>query len=400
MFIPIRTDSPLRRTPYMNWALILANVAVFIFVNVLQRDHGEAIKIKYWLNPGDPHLINYFTSLFLHESIGHIGGNMLFLYIFGNNVNDRLGQLGYLAFYLAGGVFSGIGYVMFSHVPVLGASGAISAVTGAYLVLLPRSHITIFYFFFYIGTLEIPGLWFVLIFFVQDLVGVLRQYAPEFLRTSSETAHLAHISGTVFGAGVCMILLATRMLPRDPFDILSLGQRWNRRRQYRDLVARGYNPFEFSADRPPDRVAAPASAAPPDPRTQRILELRAQIGQAIANHDMAGAAALYLQLKEIDPAQVLGRQAQLDVSNQLASQQMYTQAAEAYELFLRTYPNFEQIEQVELMLGVVYARYLRQYERARQLLLLALARLHTDREIEWAKAELSRIAPLVEGSRQ
>ena len=126
-----------------------------------------------------------------------------------------------------------------------------------------------------------------------------------------------------------------------------------------------------------------------------MLEIRAEISEAIAHHNLPHAAYLFLELKKLDPSQVLSRQAQLDVANQLASQQFFQQAAEAYEQFLTHYPNFEQIEQVELMLGVIYARYLNRYERARQLLLRALARLHTEREIQWARSELARVEPLL-----
>ncbi len=118
-------------------------------------------------------LWQYFTYQFLHENWLHILGNMVFLYIFGNNINDRMGHLGYLAFYLAGGVMAGVGHVLFSHQPVIGASGAVAAVTGAFLILLPRANITVFYFFFLFGELEIPGLWFVLFMFGQDVIGAI-----------------------------------------------------------------------------------------------------------------------------------------------------------------------------------------------------------------------------------
>ena len=122
--------------------------------------------------------------------------------------------------------------------------------------------------------------------------------------------------------------------------------------------------------------------------------MRAEISEAIAHHNLERAAALYLELRRLDPQQVLSRQAQLDVANQLNSQQLYPDAAEAYEAFLRTYPKFEQIEQVELLLGIIYARYLQQYDRAKGLLVKAIARLHGERELSMAKAELRRIEPL------
>jgi membrane associated rhomboid family serine protease len=382
----------------MNWALIAANIGIFMLTNVAADGsshgpfaiyHGQAVKDILALDPQNPHLWQYFTYQFLHENWMHVLGNMLFLYIFGNNIDDRLGHLGYLAFYLAGGVIAGIGYAAFDPSPVIGASGSVAAVTGAYLVLLPRSNITIFYFFFIIGAFEISSLWFVLLTFVQDLIGEVR---PELLggRESESVAHMAHITGTIFGAVLCLSLLMCRLLPRDQFDLLSLVARWNRRRQYRSMVSQGYNPFAYVPPQPVD--SRPQEI---DPRTMRMLEMRAEISEAIAHHNLPHAAYLYLELKKLDATQVLSRQAQLDVANQLASQQFFAQAADAYEQFLSHYPNFEQIEQVELMLGVIYARYLQRYERARQLLLRALARLHTEREIQWARSELTRIEPLI-----
>src|SRR5437868_10839319 len=232
MLIPLRTDSPLRTTPYMNWALIVANVAVY----VLQATN-PAIIDHYMLWPRYPRVYAFITSTFLHAGLLHIAGNMLFLYIFGNNVNDRMGHLGYLAFYLAGGIAGNIAYVLTQHEasPVLGASGAISAVTGAYLVLFPRSSITVFYFWFFFGQIEIPSLWFIGGFFAYDIF----LQAAEHTAGGGGVAHMAHVGGTVFGFGLCFALLAVSLLPRDQFDIVALVQRWNKRRQYRDLVSKG-----------------------------------------------------------------------------------------------------------------------------------------------------------------
>jgi membrane associated rhomboid family serine protease len=105
MFLPVRTDSPLRSTPYVNWALILVNVGVFV-----AQLSNEWIDQHWALDPSRPVLWNFITYQFLHGGPLHLLGNMLFLYIFGNNVNDKLGQIGYLAFYLSGGVFAGIAY--------------------------------------------------------------------------------------------------------------------------------------------------------------------------------------------------------------------------------------------------------------------------------------------------
>jgi len=366
----------------MNYALIVANVLVFLLpamVPALRRGGGG----HYELNPRHLVLYNYITYTFLHANWMHIAGNMLFLYIFGNNVNDRMGQLGYLAFYMAGGIFAGIAYVMSgSTEPVIGASGAIAAVTGAYLVLFPRSNITILYIFLFIGQIEIPSLWFIGFYFFNDV----------FLNFSGDNgvAHVAHIGGTLFGFTVCIVLLLVGLLPRNPFDVLALIQRWNRRRQYRDMVAGGYNPFGYRGDysaRPPP---LPADATPP-----HILDLRSRINGAVAKFDMATAAQLYTQLMAVDPKQVLSKDALLNIANQLATQQQFQSAVEAYEVFLRTYPTYEKIAQVELMLGFIYARYLSQYELAKPHLMKVAASVHTPKEMEMAKAELERIGPFL-----
>ena len=384
MLLPLRTDSPLRTTPYMNWALIGANVAMFI----VQKARPE-VEATYSLYAHSPWVPAFITYSFLHAGFMHLAGNMLFLYLFGNNVNDKMGHIGYLLFYLAGAVFAAIGYVAASPIGgLIGASGAVWAVTGAYLVLFPRANVSVIYYFILIGHIELPSWIFVLIQAVRDVIG---------LGMPSQVAHVAHLAGGLFGFAVSLSLLGAQLLPRDQFDVWALFKQWNRRRQYRDMVAKGYNPFAYGP-----ASAAPAGAmgrgipereVPPHPQAERITELRAEITEAIADHDLQQAVNLYLQLHKIDPEQVLARQAQLDIANQLNAEQHYAEAAEAYEAFLRTYPKFEQIEQVELMLGLIYARYLEKYDLAKGFLVKAIARLHGDRELKMARAELLRIEP-------
>ena len=385
MFIPIRTDSPLRTTPYANYALVTANVLVFILQS-LRPNLTDGLQ----LYAHSPELPAFFTYAFLHGGPMHLIGNMVFLYIFGNNVNDRMGNVGYLCFYLAGGVFAGIGYVVTQDDPigVVGASGAVAAVTGAYLVLFPRATITVFYIFILIGTLEIPSFFFILFFFAKDLLG----WAGE----QSMVAHNAHVSGTLFGFAVAFVLLSLHLLPRDTFDVLALVQRWNKRRQYRDMVAQGYDPFGYAPGRA-STAGGRAGVPPPvpDAATQRVLDLRAEVSEAIAHHKLDRAAELYAQLKALDPDHVLSRQAQYDVANQLSHAGQYPMAAEAYESLLKHHPRFEQADQVALMLGLIYSRYLGQYDKAREHLRRAAERLHGERELSLARDELSRIEPLL-----
>jgi membrane associated rhomboid family serine protease len=361
------------------------------------------------LNGRDPHVLNFLSYAFLHQAGAvapwlsiHLAGNMIALFMFGNNVNDRLGSVGYLALYLAGAVFAAVGCVLLpgSSPRVIGASGAVMAVTGAYLVLFPRSHITLMYVLVIVnGLVEVPCMYLVSFFVALDLAMNLAG--------SSGVAHTAHIWGALLGFGVCAGLLAARLLPRDPFDFLALAQRWHRRRKYQSLVAAGFDPFGT----PPPPSTPPAAPAPADdrerdrrrqrpvhdPRVERIKELRAQVHEAIAHHNLPHAAILFMELKTVDPDQVLSRQAQLDVANQLASQQFHPQAADAYEQFLRHYPNFAQIEHVELMVGLIYARYLNRKARARELLTHAITRLHGERELAMAREELEKLAASWQG---
>jgi membrane associated rhomboid family serine protease len=355
------------------------------------------------LYPHDPWLPAFLSYAFLHGNAMHIIGNMLFLYIFGNNVNDKMGHVGYLAFYLAGAVFAGVGYVALSSehsfAPVVGASGAVAAVTGAYLVLFPRATVTLVYLFFMIGQFELPSFWFVILFFVKDLVGLGS--------ASAGVAYSAHVFGTLFGFGLCFALLGAHLLPRDQFDVLALIRQWNRRRQYRDMVSQGYNPFEYGAAGATAgatsgggisgffRGRGSAAPAEPNPAHLRTVELRGEISDAVSRHDMDSATRKFLELRSIDARQVLARQAQLDVANHLAGQQKYAEAAEAYEQFLVHYPKYDQTEQVLLMLGIIYARYLGQYTKAKQHLQAALPRLFGEREQQMARTELARIEPMV-----
>ena len=394
MIIPLGTDSRLHQTPYMNWALMAANVIIFvIFQHIVRTASGWTFDMsvpnpmttgQYGLSPIEPELYTFLTYAFLHGGWMHLLGNMLFLYIFGNNVNDKMGHIGYLAFYLAGAIFAGIAYVLLQRgsTPVIGASGAIAAVTGAYLVLFPRSNVTVFYAWYFIGKYELPSLWFILFFFLQD---VFLNFAG-----NSGVAHVAHIGGTVFGFFISLTLLSLQLLPRDQFDLVALVKQWNRRRQYRDMISKGYNPFDYT---PRDRAAQPPP--PPDPKQEQIMNVRGAILEAVARRDLPTAAHLYLQLKQLDQQQALPKAAQLDIANQLAAEQLYPQSAEAYETLLKVYPKAEQIEQIELMLGLIYSRYLNRFDKAKQYLERAMLRLHETAALQMAREELARIAPLI-----
>lgn len=217
--IPIRDEIPTRRIPVVNYALIAVNILVFVIM-WLSGASQESSLYRYAMVPADfakgvdlGDVISIFTSMFMHAGFAHIAGNMLYLWIFGDNIEDYLGHLRYLVFYLVGGAVASLAHILTnptSQTPTVGASGAIAAVLGAYLVLFPRSRIATFIpIGFFMRLTMVPaiivlGFWFVL----QLFSGVMSIGGPEV----GGVAYWAHIGGFVVGV-VMAKLLGSRRRP-------------------------------------------------------------------------------------------------------------------------------------------------------------------------------------------
>jgi membrane associated rhomboid family serine protease len=211
--IPLSDGIPARRFPIVNVALIVANFAVWIFYELphLGTSIGHAsfypCTVDGSCHGPEPWGVSWLTSIFMHGSWDHILGNMLFLAIFGKNVEDAFGHVRYLAFYLAGGFLATMtqtlmtllaGTAADAHVPTLGASGAIAAVLGAYFVLYPRSRVLTLVFVF---PVRIPAYVFLGVWFLFQLVeGNLGLFAPD--GHGGGTAFFAHVGGFLFGLAV------------------------------------------------------------------------------------------------------------------------------------------------------------------------------------------------------
>ncbi len=383
MIIPIRTNRSLKRTPWVNIGLIVTNILIFLYtradIDAIRQVRGpfdlmiEKFPVyDFYLHPHNPSWYQFFTSMFLHADFAHLFGNMIFLYVFGNNMEDRFGPIGYLAFYLAGGVFSGLGHVAFSDVPALGASGAVSAVTGGFFALFPLTEITVFYWIVVlIGAFELPSMYLILFQFGQDVIYKLLNIG--------HVAYMAHISGNIFGFLVGMALLATRIMPREPWDFLAMLRRWNQRRQLSSMSKRGFKPWEHSVS---ESILDPENTTE---EQQKIMNRRARILSAFNDGDHVAAVDNYRRLIEEHPEQTLPRDAQLDVANHAMTQQKFPLAAHAYESFINAYGRDHFAEEVRLILGLIYARYVPDVQRAR-LHLAAAAERHSDP----ARRELAR----------
>ncbi len=233
--IPLHDDNPTRTTPVLTYALIAANVLVFLY----QLGMGEIITFQYALIPFqvtgaepaagrqagefitlaerynlEPAWATLFTSMFLHGSFMHLLGNMVFLAIFGNNVEDVLGKVRFLLFYLGCGAAAGGGHLLTeasSFIPTVGASGAIAGVLGGYYLLFPRARVTCLFFVILIAVIDLPaslvlGIWFVL----QLLMGLQGWGMQE----GGGVAYAAHVGG--FVAGFLLIKLLGAHRPEPP----------------------------------------------------------------------------------------------------------------------------------------------------------------------------------------
>ena len=174
--IPLRDTIPSRTFPVVNFTIIAANVLVF-FYELSLGSRFEAFLYSYGLVPRDFVLASLVTSMFLHGGWLHLLGNMLYLYIFGDNVEDRLGHVRYLVFYLLCGVAAGAAQAWtspHSGLPMVGASGAIAGVSGAYFLFFPTSRVvTLVPIFIFLQVVEVPAVFFLAIWFIwQFLSGV------------------------------------------------------------------------------------------------------------------------------------------------------------------------------------------------------------------------------------
>ena len=216
MLLPVRTNMPLRSTPVVNYLLLVANISIFL---ITRGGLKSGALNSYVLQANYPLLHQFLTHAFLHAGWMHLGGNMLFLYIFGNNVNDRLGNVGYLGFYLAAAFFAGLGHVYMEQNPAVGASGAIAGVTGIYLILLARTRVTVFYWIiFFIGTFEITAVVWIFLHFGWDLYYSLGE-------SPLQIAYSAHVAGYLFGFGVGLLLLVFHLVRKSNYDLLSFFRR-------------------------------------------------------------------------------------------------------------------------------------------------------------------------------
>ena len=221
--LPLRDINPTRRVPYVTYAFIAINIAMFVYMYIdltptqnqaFVQQHGV---IPYYLLSGyGPALSTPITSMFMHGSLGHLMSNMWFLHVFGDNIEDTLGRARYVAFYFITGIVAVLAHALIqpsSQLPLVGASGAISGVLGAYVLLYPRAKVVTFVpiFFFF----ELPAFIFILLWFGLQVVS---GYGSLSSTETAGIAFFAHVGG--FLAGLGFVALGGRPKKRGPVTYL------------------------------------------------------------------------------------------------------------------------------------------------------------------------------------
>lgn len=240
MFLPIGdTPNPPRFRAWVTWLLIAANVAVFVlltlplsatgvdpsdprlaeYVAAIREELPSRVPIEqvlarmsqwdlfvfeYGFRPGSPEPLDLFVSMFLHGGIAHLLGNMLFLWIYGDNVEHRVGRLGFLLLYVLTGIAATLGFSVLAgdtELPMVGASGAISGVLGLYFLMFPRNQVKVFVFLFPL----LMNVWLIPARLVLGLYVLIDNLLPLIVGMQSGVAHGAHLGGFFAGLGVAVV---------------------------------------------------------------------------------------------------------------------------------------------------------------------------------------------------
>ena len=342
--IPLGTDRITRKTP-TTITIVVLNIAIFLLISLglnaqSTATASKAAEIEQFgvFYPGLQMVLTHpwtlVTYAFLHDPSGlsHVAFNMLFLWIFGRAVEDRLGSVWFAVFYIAGAIVSALGQWLISPAPMIGASGAVAAATGAFAALCPRSRVRVLFFF---TIIEIPGIVLVLIFVGLDLFGQLGQSVSSTSRGG--IAYSAHLFGYAFGMLTMLALLGSGILKRTEFDLFFIMKQMKRRREMRAAVNQSRSPWVNDI--------STLSVATPQASTDVLragTPMRRQLSDADAKRELHDAGTRW-------------------------SRGEFSAAANAWERFAQRFPSHPDSDGALLLAAVTYARKLNDSTRAREL---------------------------------
>lgn len=370
--IPLAVDRQSRISPWVTTAIVVLNLLAFVAVGASLREGGSnADSLLSWgvFIPSAGAVVErpwtLITYAFLHDPSGlaHVGFNMLFLFIFGRAVEGRLGHLRFALLYIGGCMVAALAQWLFSRAPMVGASGAVAAVTGAFAALCPRARVRLLVF---ISVIEISGLAAVILFAVIDLVGQM----GSFLGSGARVAYIAHLAGYAFGIGSMLLLLGMGWIARSEFDLFFLLRQWRRRRAMADAF-RQSSPWTREAGSALGSASATTDAPRANsPRAEPPLRAWSDSDVRRASHDASSA------FERGD----------------------FSRAATAWERIASRAPHHEEADGALIMAALTTARHLGDRARAQQMIDALLARtrpctLALRQQAEALRAELALPTP-------
>ena len=342
--IPLGTDRITRKTP-TTITIVVLNIVIFLLISLglnaqSTTTASKAAEIEQFgvFYPGLQMVLTHpwtlVTYAFLHDPSGlsHVAFNMLFLWIFGRAVEDRLGSVWFAIFYIAGAIVAALGQWLISPAPMIGASGAIAAATGAFAALCPRSRVRVLFFF---TIIEIPGIVLVLIFVGLDLFGQLGQSVSSTSRGG--IAYSAHLFGYAFGMLTMLALLGSGILKRTEFDLFFIMKQMKRRREMRAAVNQSRSPWVNDIS----KLSVATPQATPD-ALRAGIPMRRQLSDSDAKRELHDAGTRW-------------------------SRGEFSAAANAWERFAQRFPSHPDSDGALLLAAVTYARKLNDPTRAREL---------------------------------
>jgi membrane associated rhomboid family serine protease/TolA-binding protein len=383
VIIPLGTDRPLRHRPVVTTTLIGLNILVAIAMVAISASNpnlADRITDAAALDPSGARPLSFISYTFLHGGFWHLFGNMIVLWAFGPNLEDRLRWFGFLAFYIASGIIAGLAHALISGAPCVGASGAVAGVTGASIILFPRTNVRCFLIFIFVGIYMIPAWWFI-------GFGVFKDIFLTATGRAGNVATWAHLGGYASGALAMVILRLTGLLKMEDYDLLALIRQRRRRREIEQAV------------RANDIALRHRTETALSPEDQAWAARRAAITNSLSAGNAIDAGRAWAALArdaaaspgadaERRPVALSPRQ-QLDVANALFAAGEHASAASAYDTYATAYPREGETPRALLMLALIAARHLAQPTRAVQALSRVPSRF-TDPSLDQLATELAR----------
>jgi membrane associated rhomboid family serine protease len=326
---------------------------------VASLSQADLLTNRFGYRPGAPSFLALLACMFLHGGLAHLGGNMLFLWIYGDNVEYRLGPLRFVAWYLVTGMVGTLAFAFMnqgSPVPLVGASGAISGVLGFYLVWFPRNYVKVFFFFPFIGIFAIRAYW------VLGMYLVIDNLMPIAANRGGSVAHGAHVGG--FVAGMALAWLHNRIKGAIPAP----------------------RPERFASYRP---GVGPTSVHFREARGQ-TFDHSGDFEAAVVAGRMQAAAHAFSGMQR-EGGSPPNPEAVFRLAHWLYEKSYIPDAAAVFRYYLKRYPKGEDLDRVHLGLGVLLARRLGQPEAAKEHLHQAIEITDTAAIADSARQELETL---------